>query len=100
LSEVQDNGTERGNDDQLKLDVKHQYYYQVQTQLGVCKIEYGYFVVWTEKDLHIEQIIFDEVLNDILSTAIAGYYPIRRCTNKRYIWIYKKPNLLKFDIVM
>ena len=28
----------RGNDDQLKLDVKHQYYYQVQTQLGVCKI--------------------------------------------------------------
>jgi hypothetical protein len=38
--------------------------------------------------------------NDILSTAIAGYHPIRRCTNKRYIWIYKKPNLLKFDIAM
>lgn len=52
----------RGNDDQLKLDVKHQYYYQVQTQLGVCKIESAYFVVWTEKDLHIEQIMFDEVL--------------------------------------
>jgi hypothetical protein len=28
----------------------------------VCKIESAYFVVWTEKDLHIEQIMFDEVL--------------------------------------
>jgi len=52
----------RGNDDQLKLDVKHQYYNQVQTQIGVCKIEPAYFVVWTEKDLHIEQFMFDEVL--------------------------------------
>jgi hypothetical protein len=43
----------------VKLDTKHMYYYQVQTQLGVCQIESGYFVVWTEKDLHIEQIMFD-----------------------------------------
>lgn len=43
----------RGNDDQLKLDVKHQYYYQVQTQLGVCKIESAYFVVWTERKICI-----------------------------------------------
>ena len=49
----------KGSDDMLKLDTKHMYYYQVQTQLGVCQIESGYFVVWTEKDLHIEQIMFD-----------------------------------------
>ena len=28
----------------------------------MCKIESAYFVVWTEKDLHIEQIMFDEIL--------------------------------------
>ncbi|XP_041349329.1 uncharacterized protein LOC121368656 [Gigantopelta aegis] len=49
-----------GDDGLLKLDSKHQYYYQVQTQLGVCKLELAYFVVWTEKDLHIEHIMFDE----------------------------------------
>jgi hypothetical protein len=37
-------------------------HYQVKIQLGVFKIESAYFVVWTEKDLHIEQIMFDEVL--------------------------------------
>jgi hypothetical protein len=32
-----------------KLELKHdyQYYYQVQSQLGVSKHEVGYFVVWT-----------------------------------------------------
>ena len=49
----------KGSDGKLKLDDKHLYYYQVQTQLGVCKLESAYFVVWTEKDLHMEQIMFD-----------------------------------------
>lgn len=46
----------------LKLDVNHEYFYQVQTQLGVCELEMGYFVVWTEKDLFIESIPFDEAV--------------------------------------
>lgn len=46
-------------DGELHLDETHQYYYQVQTQMGVTKTEYCYFVVWTEKDIHIEQILFD-----------------------------------------
>lgn len=36
------------------LNRNHLYFYQVQTQLGVCKMESAYFVVWTEKDLHVE----------------------------------------------
>ncbi|CAC5418196.1 unnamed protein product [Mytilus coruscus] len=52
----------KDNDGNLKLDTKHMYYYQVQTQLGVCQMESGYFVVWTEKDLHIEQIVFNNEL--------------------------------------
>ncbi len=46
----------------LKLDKRHAYYYQVQTQLGVCGFDSAYFVVWTEEDLHQEEILFDETL--------------------------------------
>jgi hypothetical protein len=49
----------KGSDDMLKLDTKHMYYYQVQTQLGVCQIESGYFVVWTEKDHFWLNIVFN-----------------------------------------
>ena len=38
------------------------YQYQIQTQLGVCKKESAYFVVWTEKDIHIEVICFNAFL--------------------------------------
>lgn len=44
----------------LKLDRNHAYYFQVQTQLGVCKLESAYFIVWTESDMHIEEITFQE----------------------------------------
>jgi len=51
---------EKDSEGKLTLNRNHQYFYQVQTQLGVCKLESAYFVVWTEKDLHVEQILFDE----------------------------------------
>ncbi|XP_045213619.2 uncharacterized protein LOC123564267 [Mercenaria mercenaria] len=50
------------NNGMLTLSKSHEYYFQVQTQLGCCEVERGYFVVWTEKDLHIEEIIFDSDL--------------------------------------
>ena len=46
--------------DSLKLDRDHAYFYQIQTQLGVCKLESAYFVVWTENDMHSEKISFGE----------------------------------------
>lgn len=51
---------EEDSEGKLTLNRNHQYFYQVQTQLGVCKLESAHFVVWTEKDLHVEQISFDE----------------------------------------
>ena len=51
---------EKDSEGKLRLHRNHQYFYQVQTQLGVCKLESAYFVVWTEKDLHVERILFDE----------------------------------------
>ena len=47
------------DDDKLALSHKQSYYYQVQTQLGVCRKEFCYFVVWTECDVHIEIITLD-----------------------------------------
>ena len=57
---------EMGDDGKLKLSRKHQYFYQVQTQLGVCRLESAFFVVWTEKDLHVEPISFDEEFWDMI----------------------------------
>ena len=49
------------NGDSLSLDTKHPYYYQVQAQLFVCDVEYCDFVVWTQRDIHIERIVPDIV---------------------------------------
>ena len=41
----------------LKKD--HSYFYQVQTQLHVCRLQYADFVVWTETGIIIERICQD-----------------------------------------
>lgn len=38
----------------------HEYFYQVQTQMHVCKCFSCYFVVWTPKEAFIEEIGYDE----------------------------------------
>ena len=53
---------QKDDDGRLRLTDKHAYYYQVQHQLGVCRREFCYFVVWTEHDVHIEIITFDSEL--------------------------------------
>ena len=50
----------------MYLDHSHSYYYQVQTQIFVCEVDYCDFVVCTfpenqhEPDIHIERIFADE----------------------------------------
>jgi hypothetical protein len=44
----------------LHLDIYHAYYFQVQAQLKFCCTSYADFVVWTEKQLFIQQIYPDE----------------------------------------
>ena len=43
----------------FKLRRDHAHYYQVQSQLGVWQMDNYLFVVWTEHNLHVEQIMFD-----------------------------------------
>lgn len=45
----------------LHLGRKHMYFYQVQTQLGACKLHMACFVVWTADDLYFEQNTFDKM---------------------------------------
>lgn len=43
----------------LKKD--HQYFSQVQGQLGICGVDWCDFVVYTNKGMDIERILFDAV---------------------------------------
>ncbi|KAL1447539.1 hypothetical protein MTO96_044255, partial [Rhipicephalus appendiculatus] len=44
----------------FKLQSSHAYYYQIQTQMTVCKVEFCDFVVWGPNVLHIERVRRDE----------------------------------------
>ncbi|KAG1671733.1 Chromatin modification-related protein YNG2 [Nymphon striatum] len=60
----------KGDNGRKHLKTNHEYYYQVQTQMGCAGLEFGYFVVWTEKEIHVELIPFNqEVWNEITSSA-------------------------------
>lgn len=47
----------------VKLKVDNAYFYQVQAQLHICNLEFGDFVVWTPKGIHIERIYPHHFLN-------------------------------------
>lgn len=54
----------------LELDKKHSYYYQVQTQLLVSGKEYCDFIVWTKKDLFVQRIGIDEnIIKEIVAKS-------------------------------
>lgn len=64
----------RLNKDELKLDSKHRYYYQVQCQLFVTEMAYCEFVVWTKKDLFVQSLMPDEHFRNVnLPKAITFY---------------------------
>ena len=47
---------------QTQLSRDHAYYYQVQSQINICKqASYGYFIVWSESNIYIERILPDKV---------------------------------------
>ena len=46
-------------EDGVKLDKDHAYYYQVQAQLHIMDVEFCDFIVWNENSLFIERILPD-----------------------------------------
>lgn len=47
------------NNRELKLKKSHKYYYQIQGQLGITKMNRCDFIVYTPLGLNIERISFD-----------------------------------------
>jgi len=63
----------------LKQD--HEYFYQVQTQMHVCKRDYCDFVVWSEKDgiiidrIEVNKEFFDSIVELLQTVFIYGILP-------------------------
>jgi len=59
-----------------KLNKNHQYYYQVQTQLLMCGVTYGDFVVWSMyEDCYVERIQIDyEMCDEIVAKSKWFFY--------------------------
>ena len=45
-------------DGEYKLSTTHEYYYQVQGQLGITGRPFCDFVCWTPQDIHVERILY------------------------------------------
>lgn len=57
-----------------KLQREHTYYYQVQTQLNVCGLEYGDFVVWSEGGVAIERIKRDREFYESAADNVQHFF--------------------------
>lgn len=55
---------EAGN---ICLDMNHDYYYQIQTQLLCSSASYCDFIVWTNNDFHVERIYPDELIQETIA---------------------------------
>lgn len=54
----------------MELQKSHAYYYQVQTQMAICDVDYCDFVVWAPHLLHVERIRRDtQFCNEMFSCA-------------------------------
>ncbi|XP_065189567.1 sushi, von Willebrand factor type A, EGF and pentraxin domain-containing protein 1-like [Sycon ciliatum] len=60
----------------LHLKQDHMYYYQVQLQMLVCKVQYCDFVVWNEGQLFVERICAD---TDFIREAVPGAQKFFQC---------------------
>jgi len=57
-----------------KLKREHAYYYQVQTQLHVCQVMYGDFVVWSKEGTLIERIERDTTFMDAQKENMTHFF--------------------------
>ena len=59
----------------LKLKRSSNYYYQVQAEMAIMGCKWCHFVVWTEVDIFVEEIAFDERLwSDIVFPKLQSFY--------------------------
>lgn len=51
---------------ELHLNTRHAYYYQVQTHLLVTKLSYCDFIIWTPSELNVHRVTADRPLQQIM----------------------------------
>ena len=61
-------------DGDLRLNQKHNYYYQVQGQMMVCNITYCDFVTWMPKGMQIEQIRRDDSFCQMMREKLNNFF--------------------------
>ena len=57
-----------------ELKKSHQYYYQVQTLMGILKLEHCDFIVWCPTDMLVMEIEFDPEFYKRIRAACIGYH--------------------------
>ena len=65
---------ELSSDTQTHLNRTHEYYYQIQAQMGVCGYSYCYFFVYTFHGYHLEKIEFDSSFWSNMLTKMTGFW--------------------------
>ena len=58
----------------IQLRKSHQYYYQIQTQVFVCNVDYCDFVIWTEEGLLHDRMEPDHALWDEICERATGFF--------------------------
>lgn len=53
----------------VKLKTNTSWYYQIQTQLGVCDRKWCDFVLYTQKGISVDRISFDNTLFEMIAIA-------------------------------
>ena len=59
---------------ELKLKKSHEYYYQIQGQLGLTGMQWSDLMVLCKDDYHIERIYFDQEFFDSMCTNLNKFY--------------------------
>ena len=77
----------KNDDGTWTLKRNHTYYYQVQLQLHVCRVEYADFVVWSENTIAIQRVLKDEAFiqsNMVIARSFFKYAVLPEVVGKWY----------------
>ena len=78
-------------DDTVKLKKTPQYYYQIQLQMAVCEMPWGYFVVWTPCGQFYEKITYDSTLIAHMIPKLTEYHREHLCPKYFLMRLPRRP---------
>ena len=79
----------------LKLKPNHPYYYQIQLQMAMCEMQWGYFVVWTPCGLHYEKVTYDVKLVDEMLPKLTEFHRRYLCPEYFLMRLPRRLTLMK-----